>query len=118
MTLTTAPTAVELAELIDKAAAVIAKNGHHKRWLYSEKQAATGLPLADCKVDIIGALNIGAHGSPRYGQSRLVAAAERALLARIEAPSLVTWNDARGREADDAIDLLERTAAQLRKEAA
>ncbi|MER6350573.1 hypothetical protein ABT186_01650 [Streptomyces sp. NPDC001634] len=118
MITTTAITAVELAELIDKAAAVIARNGLAKRYLYDTRQADTGLPLDQCRVDIIGALNVAAHGTPRYATSRIVYAAERALEQRIEHASIVTWVDQTGRDADDAIVLLKTVAAELRTEAA
>jgi len=118
VSITTAPTAVELAELCDKAAAVIARNGLAKRYLYDTRQADTGLPLDQCRVDIIGALNIAAHGTPRYAASRIVYAAERALEQRIDRASLVTWVDEKGRDKDDAIVLLKTTAAELRTEAA
>lgn len=118
MTTTTAPTNTELAELLDKAADALAKNGLAKRYLYDTKQAETGLPLKDCRVDVIGALNIAAHGTPRYAGTRLVFAAERALEQRIDRCSLVVWVDEKGRTKDDAIDLLRDTAVDLRKEAA
>jgi hypothetical protein len=117
MTTLTAPTAVEIAEVCDKAAAVIATNGLHQRFLYDTKQADSGLPLDQCRVDIIGALNIAAHGTPRYAQSRTVYAAERALEKHIDRCSLVTWIDEKGRDKDDAIVLLKTVAAQLRTEA-
>jgi hypothetical protein len=114
MTTRTAPTTAEIADLCDKAAAVIAKNGLAKRYLYDTRQADTGLPLDQCRVDIIGALNIAAHGTPRYGASRIVFAAERALQKRIDRASLVVWVDEKGRDKDDAIVLLKTTAAELR----
>lgn len=113
-----APSDAELADLYDKGAAIIRTNGHHKRYLYDTKQAATGLALAKCPVDIIGALNIAAHGTPRYAGSPLVYAAERELEKRIDRASLAVWNDEKGRKADDAINLLTGTAAELRTEAA
>ncbi|MBA2951642.1 DUF6197 family protein [Streptomyces himalayensis] len=118
MTTATQPTTTEVAALLDEAAGVIGKNGLNKRHLYDTKQADTGLSLDRCRVDIIGALNIAAHGTPRYAQSPGVYAAERALLDRIDRPSLVTWNDEKGRDKDDAVQLLLRTAAELRAEAA
>jgi hypothetical protein len=114
VTTATAPTAVKLAELIDKAAAVIARNGLAKRYLYDTKQAGSGLPLDQCRVDIIGALNIAAHGTPRYAGSPLVYSAERAIEQRIDRASLVVWVDEKGRDRDDAIVLLKTTAAELR----
>lgn len=111
---TTAPTRTDLAELIDQAAAVIAANGLAKRYLYDTRQAANGTPVEHCRVDIIGALNVAAHGTPRYASSPLVHAAERALEKHIEHASIVSWNDEKGRHADDAIVLLKTVAAQLR----
>jgi hypothetical protein len=114
VTTLTEPTTAEIAALCDKAAAVIGKNGLAKRYLYDTRQAAAGLPLDQCRVDIIGALNIAAHGTPRYAASRIVYAAERALQKRIDRASLVVWVDEKGRGKDDAIVLLMETAAHLR----
>ncbi|MFI1166497.1 hypothetical protein ACH4UM_23575 [Streptomyces sp. NPDC020801] len=112
---TTSPTRAEVADLCEKAAAVIATQGHCQGHLYDTRQAA-GLPVEKCRVDVIGALNVAAHGTPRYAASPLVAAAERALTSRIEEPCLVTWNDKRGRRADHAVTLLQTTAIELRTE--
>ncbi|MGW3196248.1 DUF6197 family protein [Streptomyces sp. NPDC001118] len=113
-----APTKAELADLCDKAAEVIRKNGHHKGYLYDTRQAANRLLLKTCRVDIIGALNIAAHGTPRYAGSPLVFAAERELEKRIDRCSVVVWNDEPGRKAEEAVELLKTTAAELRAEAA
>lgn len=118
MTTLAEPTKTELADLCDKAAEIIATNGHHKRYLYDTKQAQSGLPLNQCRVDIIGALNIGAHGTPRYAGSPLVFAAETALARRIDRASVVVWNDEKGHGKDEAIALLKQTAAELRAAAA
>lgn len=117
MTLTATPTALELADLCDKAAEIITTNGHHKRYLYDTRQAQSGLPLDKCRVDILGALNTVAHGTPRYAGSPIVFAAETALTRRIDRVSLVVWNDEQGRGKDEAVDLLTRTAMELRAEA-
>ncbi len=114
MTTLTEPTAAEVADLCDKAADVIDKNGHCKRDLYDHKQAA-GIKPENCRVDIIGALNIAAHGTPVYnGRSLLVWRAEEAILARISDAAIVTWNDARGHGKREAAKLLRDTAASLR----
>ncbi len=118
MTLIATPTALELADLCEKAMRVIAANGHHKRYLYDTKQAQSGMALDKCRVDIIGALNIAAHGTPRYAGSPIVFAAEMALARQIDRESLVVWNDEKGRSKDDAVDLLNQTAAELRAEVA
>ncbi|MCX5336947.1 hypothetical protein [Streptomyces sp. NBC_00140] len=114
MTLTDSPPAIETADLCDKAADVIESNGHCKRDLYDHKQAA-GTKPENCRVDIIGALNIAAHGQPVYaGRDLRVWAAEQAILARINEAAIVTWNDARGRGKQQAAKLLRDTAAGLR----
>lgn len=114
MTTLTAPTRAELADLCDNAAAIIRSNGHHQRYLYNIKQAQSGLPLDQCSVDILGALNIAAHGTPRYAGSPLVFAAEQVLQQRIDRAALVVWNDEQGRTKNDAINLLTNTANDLR----
>lgn len=111
----TEPTTAEVADLCDRAADVIEANGHCKRDLYDHKQAAGGTKPEDCRVDLIGALNIAAHGTPVYtGKSLLVWRAEDAVLARIQEAAIVTWNDARGHGKAQAAKLLRDTAAGLR----
>lgn len=114
MSRTDTPTDTEIADLIAKAADVIDSNGHCKRDLYDHRQAAGGTKLANCRVDIIGALNIAAHGTPRYtGRDLRVWAAEQAILARIPEAAVVSWNDARGHGKREAAKLLRDTAASL-----
>ncbi|MGW0904938.1 DUF6197 family protein [Streptomyces sp. NPDC002853] len=114
MTTATEPTATEVADLCDQAAQVLVVNGLNKRHLYDTRQAEGGTKLPDCRVDVIGALNIAAHGTPRYACSRLVQAAEQALLDRLKVPALVTWNDDRARKQADIVQALRDTAAGLR----
>ena len=114
MSTLTAPTDAETADLCDKAADVIDTNGHCKRYLYDTKQAA-GTKPANCRVDIIGALNIAAHGTPVYtGRDLRVWTAEQAILAGIPEAAIVTWNDARGHGKREAVKLLRDIAASLR----
>lgn len=118
MTTLTEPTTAEIADLCDKAADIIDANGHCKRDLYDHKQAANGTKPANCRVDIIGALNIAAHGVPVYtGKSLLAWRAEDAILARIGDAAIVTWNDAKGHGKREAAKLLRDTAASLRGDA-
>lgn len=118
MTTLTEPTTTEIADLLDQAADVIDVNGHCKRDLYDHKQAAGGTKPEACRVDVIGALNIAAHGVPIYtGKSVLVWRAEEAILARIEQAAIVTWNDARGHGKREAAKLLRDTANNLREAA-
>jgi hypothetical protein len=112
----TEPTATETADLCEQAALVIDANGHCKRYLYDTKQASGGMNLADVRVDLIGALNIAAHGTPVYaGRDLRVWAAEQAILARIPEAAIVTRNDARGFGKREAAKLLRDTAASLRE---
>lgn len=116
MTITDTPPATETADLCDKAADVIESNGHCKRDLYDHKQAAGGTKPEDCRVDIIGALNIAAHGKPVYaGRDLRVWTAEQAIRAQIKEAAIVTWNDARGRGKREAAKLLRDTATALRE---
>jgi hypothetical protein len=119
VTALTEPTTAEIADLLDKAAEVIDCNGHCKRDLYDHKQAASGTRPENCRVDVIGAINIAAHGVPVYtGKSLLTWRAEDALLAHIGEAAIVTWNDARGHGKREAARLLRDTAANLRTGAA
>lgn len=117
----TAPTGIEVADVLDKAADVIDTNGHCKRYLYDTRQAAAGTPINECRACLLGALNIAISGSPVYlgtrEYSRLAVAAEKALLTRVDVPSLVTWNDTRGRTKQQVTELCRDTAASLRGEA-
>jgi len=116
VTTLTTPTDIDTADLLDKAADVIDTNGHCKRDLYDHRQAAGGTKPANCRVDIIGALNMAAHRTPIYtGRDLRVWAAEQAILARIPEAAIVSWNDARGRGKREAAKLLRDTAASLRE---
>lgn len=118
-TVTTAVTDEEIAVVCDKAADHIDAVGYCKKYLYSVRQAENGLPLSKCEVDVIGAINTAVHGTPRYvGGNPLTHATEKAIEARIDAPSLAAWCDYRGNGKAKAIALLRDTAASLRKETA
>lgn len=115
--MTAAITRTDLIEILEKAAAIIGSNGLAKRYLYDTRQADTGTPLPECRVDVIGALNTAAHGTPRYSASPIITAAEELLKQRVDAASVVAWNDQPGRDKDDAVVLLTAAAAELRAEA-
>ncbi|MCX5365864.1 hypothetical protein OG864_45020 [Streptomyces sp. NBC_00124] len=118
-TVTAAPTDEEIAAVCDKAADHIDAVGHCKKYLYSVRQAENGLPLDKCEVDVLGAINVAVHGTPRYvGGNPLTRATEMVIEARIDAPSIAAWCDYRGNGKAKAIALLRDTAANLRKESA
>jgi len=104
------------ADVCDKAAKVIETNGYCRHYLYDTKQAAGGTPLAGCRVDLIGAINIALYGTPRYGGTGLGQAVEQAITDRIDAPSIVNWCDRKGHGKNEAIALLRDTATALREE--
>jgi hypothetical protein len=113
----TAPAATDVAAVLDLAADHIETVGYCKKYLYSVRQAETGLPLDKCSVDLIGAINVAVHGTPRHvGGDPLTFAAEQALTARIDAPSLAAWCDYPGSGKTTALALLRDTADELRKE--
>ncbi|MDX3354711.1 hypothetical protein PV703_15635 [Streptomyces sp. ME01-24h] len=109
-------TRTEIADLLDKAADVITTNGYCRSYVYDTGQAAGGTPEHECRVDIIGALNLAAGGTPRYAGTGATWPAERALADRAKAPSVVTWMDYPGNGRQQAVDLLRETAASLREE--
>ena len=117
MTTALAPAATDIAAVLDLAADHITTVGYCKKYLYSVSQAATGLPLDKCAVDLIGAINFAVHGTPRHvGGDPLTFAAEQALTARADAPSLAAWCDYPGNGKTLALALLRDTADHLRKE--
>lgn len=114
---TTAPADTTIADVLDKAAEHIETVGYCKKYLYNVRQAANGLPLNQCQVDVIGAINVAVHGTPRHvGGDPLTQLTEQALEARIAAPSVAAWCDYPGNGKDTAINLLRDTAAELRRE--
>ena len=112
---TTAPADADVAAVLDLAADHMETVGYCKRYLYSVSQAASGLALDRCKVDVLGAINVAVHGTPRHvGGDPLTWSAEKAVAERIDAPSVATWCDLPGNNQDAAISLLRATAASLR----
>ena len=118
MTTTTAPTDTEIADVLDKARAHIVRVGFYKKYLYNANQAARGMPLNECEVDLDGAIGVAVHGTPLHlGRDPLTQAAADAILARIDAPSLATWCDYKGHGKAQAVALLRDTADRHRRRA-
>lgn len=116
MTTTTIQAPNAVAGVLERAAAHIETVGFCKKYLYSVRQASAGLPLDKCEVDVIGAINVAVHGTPRYvGTSLTVWEAEQAVAASIDAPSVAAWCDYKGNGKAKAIALLRDTAASLRE---
>jgi hypothetical protein len=119
---TTALSKTAVADLLDKAADVIDRNGHHQGYLYDETKADDGLLLQACPVDAVGAINTAVFGKPRWpaedhAGSPLAQAATLALEETVGKP-VPGWNDEPGRTSDEVITALWETAERLRKETA
>lgn len=116
MTATTTPTRDQVADVLDTARAHIIRYGFCKKYLYDTRQVQAGRRIDQCAVDLVGALNVAVHGTPlALGRDPLVQAAEKALAARITAPSVTAWCDYRGHGKAEAISLLRDTADWLRR---
>ena len=122
MTLTTELKPTEIADVLDKAADVIDRNGLHKGYLYDEEKADGGLLMKVCPVDVVGAINVAVFDMPRWPAedhpgSPLAQAATLALQETVGEP-VPGWNDDETRTQDDVITTLWDTAERLRKAAA
>lgn len=124
MSTTTAPTAADIAEVAEKAADIIATNGHHKGYLYDESQADDGTPLADCRVCAAGAINIAVYGQPTFPSSETSDAQLALELATVQAlndhlrlgtTTVPNWNDEPKRQKRQVIKAFRDTAASLRE---
>ena len=114
-----APKAAETADVLDKAADILDRNGHHKGYLYDEAKADDGLLLQACPVDAVGAINIAVFGKPRWPAQdhegcQLAQAAVEALQETVGKP-VPDWNDDETRTQDDVITNLWETAERLRR---
>lgn len=119
----TAPTPTQLAEIADTAADIIDTNGHHKGYLYDEKQADDGTPLADCRVCAAGAINIAVYGQPAFpaaetsdAQLALELASVQALAdhLRLGTTTVPDWNDDPKRQKRQVVKAFRDTATKLR----
>jgi hypothetical protein len=114
------PKTTEIANVIEKAAEIVEKNGLHKGYLYDEAKADEGVKPAECPVDVVGAINIAVFGKPSWPSeehpgSLLAQAAALALEETVGKP-VPAWNDEADRVVDDVVTNLWETAELLRKE--
>ncbi len=120
MTTTTGPTNAEIADVLDHAEAHLERVGHHKNYLYDEKQAAKGVPVVDCPTCVWGAIHYAVHGEPRpsstgtHDKFLLGQMAGDAVRKHLRVQTLVAWNDAKGRQKRQVVKALRDTAAALR----
>lgn len=120
MTTFTEPTAAEIAGVLEKAEAHLERVGHTKGYLYDEVKADEGTPITDCPVCAWGAIMYAVHGAPRPSSTgtdaafRLAEAAGLAVVAHLQIDTLVSWNDAKGRQKRQVTKAFRDTAAGLR----
>ena len=113
------PKQAEIADAAEKAAKVIEANGLHKGYLYDEQQAKTGLDLARCRVDAVGAVNVAVFGKPQWPaeeheSSPLAQAVVLALQETVRKP-VPGWNDEDERTDAEVVTALTNTANRLRE---
>ncbi|MGW1492614.1 DUF6197 family protein [Streptomyces sp. NPDC002402] len=121
------PSPAAIADILDKAADHIDAVGWHQSYLYDADQAEAGTPLPECRVCILGAINVAATGTPRYGAAYragdeplplMVNFAQDAVARHLGSPGFdsAVWNDMGERTQDEVTQAL-RDAANARREA-
>ena len=112
--------AIEAADVLEKAATHLKRVGHHKGYLYDERQAK-GTALESCRVCAVGSILAAAYGKPRYpaldtAKSDVTDTAIDAMEDTVGTPVPV-WNDEPERTVDDVVTALKATADSLREAA-
>jgi hypothetical protein len=111
---------IETADILDEAANVIERNGHHKGDYYTDEG---GRAPAACPVCTYGAIHVAAFGEPVPTLDTIDADGDaateaiRSLRRHLNTTALGAWNDAPDRTAEQVITTL-RSAAQAEREAA
>jgi hypothetical protein len=108
-----------VADILDKAANHIDTVGWHQGELYDRYQAIES--ASECRVCMLGAINVALHGDPKFPIGRKIAGETDAhdVAAYIERrlavdDDMATWNDAEGRTQAEVTAALRETAAELR----
>jgi hypothetical protein len=99
-------------EILRGAKTALQRNGWTQHDTIDEDQYAAGTPMADCRVDLTGALRIAATGDPTAGDNLTAMEARMVLLHVVWESSshwtgLGSWNDADGRTVDEVYALLD-----------
>lgn len=102
------------APVLDAARKIIEANGYCRTYLWDTKQAADGVPIEYCHVDIIGAIAVALFDNPAYAAHPRVRRVEQFLEERIAAPSVEAWGSYPGNGKRAVLDLLRSTADELR----
>jgi hypothetical protein len=107
------------ADILSKAADVIAANGWIRFGYFDTEQADTGVPLNKCRVCVMGAIGLVTENHPipvRYLDPGAALDAVAALQSHVgNAPD--AWNDhTPNLTSADVIDTLRQVAAKLREQ--
>ena len=106
----TEPTTVEILRGMKAA---IERNGWAQHGYIDKGQHEAGTPIANCRVDLYGALRIAATGDVTNGDDLTADEARMILLRLVVAESdtgpmgLASWNDWPGRTVDEVYALLD-----------
>lgn len=120
----TAPSAADIAAVLDLAADHLDSVGWLQGASYDADQAEVGRPLEECRVSAYGAIQTAVYGKPRCGrectdeQVELVLDAWEALSDHLGNGVVSHWNDAPERTAGDVKATLRAAAKGLRGESA
>lgn len=121
--MTRKPTPTAIADVLDKAADIIDRNGWHQGDLYDGHQADVGVPVSECRVCAIGAINTAISGQATAdlaGYDLLLAGLAETCIDEVLDQGWWTvpeWNDAAGRTQDDVTTALRNAAARMREAA-
>lgn len=112
-----------LADVLDKAAEIIARNGWMQDDFYDFTQSQVwGKEPKDCRVCAYGAIHIALTGMPQPpeedGPDPDEAAYALLDFIGVEGRDLGSWNDQNGRTAEEVVQAMRGTAAHLRKQVA
>lgn len=105
------------AQILAEAADVIERNGWVQGRYYDFKQYDRGTPAADCRVCLLGGINIAMWGNPSYPRADRRPAFYFQMTGELEktvgSAWVDDWNDAVGRTVEEVIALLRTTAERI-----
>lgn len=99
-------------EILRGAKTVLERNGWHQGTFYDQAQHDTGVPRAQCRVCLMGAVYVAASGSPityGYGAAEAQGLLTETLDRRGRWEQVYDWNDAPGRTLAEVLELLDAT---------
>jgi hypothetical protein len=102
---------MQTVEILRGAKAVLQERGWYQGNYYNEGKAGFGIPVEECEVCLMGAINVAAGGSPDHIGIESGAVHEyitSILKARHESRVKVAyWNDLKKRRVEDVLALLD-----------